>query len=149
MQQEDDLHSDQNYYGSRPAARAFPAAPFVPPAAPLHSPPPSPPPPSPFMPPALPARIPGLRYRALAVLLAIAPGIVFLFGFGHIYAGAWRRGLAYLCGYWSVFVLLANVGPAGMYAFVWLALLIWTPIDAARLVRRRNTALMVQARTRF
>jgi TM2 domain-containing membrane protein YozV len=61
-----------------------------------------------------------------------------IFGCGHFYAGRWRAGLAYLFGSWAAVILLAAFTPTGVYAFAWLGMLIWTPIAAARAVRRRN-----------
>jgi hypothetical protein len=90
-----------------------------------------------------PVPVPALsrRYVLLAVLLALLPGVLFLFGGGHFYAGRWRAGLTYFVGSWVVIVPLAIYAPAGSYALVWLAMLVWTPISAARAVRRRNAML--------
>jgi hypothetical protein len=114
------LRLDQDYYAS-PGTYAPPAAGVV------------------WQPVPVPA--PGRRYVLLAVLLALLPGVLFLFGGGHFYAGRWRAGLAYFFGYWAVIVPLLVFAPLGCYAFAWLAMLIWTTISAARAVRRRNAAL--------
>ncbi|MDT4994068.1 MAG: hypothetical protein QOH97_3960 [Actinoplanes sp.] len=90
---------------------------------------------------AVPVPAPGRRYVLLAVLLALLPGVVFLFGGGHFYAGRWRAGIAYFVGYWMVMVPLLVYAPSGSYALAWLAMLVWTPISAARAVHQRNVRL--------
>jgi hypothetical protein len=75
------------------------------------------------------------------VLLALLPGALMIFGCGHFYAGRWRAGLACLLGYWAVAIPLMMYAPTGTYAFAWLGMLIWTPITAARAVRRRSAVI--------
>ena len=84
----------------------------------------------------------GRRYLLLAVLLAVLPGVFFIFGCGHFYAGRWRTGSALLVGYWAVVIPLVTFAPPGSYAFAWLAFLVGTPISAARAVRRRNATIL-------
>jgi TM2 domain-containing membrane protein YozV len=80
------------------------------------------------------------KSRVLAIMLALVPGAVGLFGLGHFYTGRRVHGVLLLVGFWVVTALLTVYAQAGVYAFGWLGLMIYTPISAYRAAVRRNAA---------
>lgn len=83
------------------------------------------------------------KHNGWAFFLAFVPGLIAIYGLGHIYLGKTRRGLEFLASASIPFGLIgiSLVWPQIPWFFstiAWFTLWIWQWIDVSRLTRRMN-----------
>lgn len=81
------------------------------------------------------------KREGVAIVLALVPGVFFLYGFGHMYAGRVGKGFILLIGGLAAVCAIAQVNLPALTTLLWFVMIVYGPVSAARAVNRRNVLI--------